>query len=186
MLHIVRHGRTATNAAARLQGRLDPPLDEVGFAQVAGLPRLVPRVDRLVCSPAMRARQTAAVFGVEPEIDERWVEMDYGCYDGAVISEIPSEVWTGWITDSEFAPEGGETLSQVTERVWAACEELAVAARRSEVVVVTHATPVKVAMAWALGGDPRMAWRSHVDQASVTRVLFRERGPALCAFNLVP
>jgi broad specificity phosphatase PhoE len=59
-------------------------------------------------------------------------------------------------------------------------------AREHDIVVVTHATPVKAAMAWALGVDVGITWRSHVDQASVTRVLMRERGPALAAFNSLP
>jgi broad specificity phosphatase PhoE len=54
------------------------------------------------------------------------------------------------------------------------------------IVVVTHATPVKAAMAWALGVDVNIAWRSWVDQASVTRITMRDRGPALAFFNRVP
>jgi len=186
VLHLVRHGRTATNAAGRLQGRMDPPIDDVGRGQAEAMAALVPHIDRLIVSPALRARQTAAVFGIEPEEDPRWLEMDYGCFDGATIADVPADVWTGWITDADFAPEGGETLRQVAARVFAACDELLDEARTREVVVVTHATPVKVAMAWAMGVDMRAAWRAHVDHASVTRVLVRERGPALAAFNLRP
>ncbi len=186
VLHLVRHGRTATNAAQRLQGRIDPPIDDVGREQAAKLAALVPHVDRLIVSPSLRARQTAEVFGVEPEVDERWLEMDFGCFDGVAIADVPAEVWAGWIHDADFAPEGGETLRQVAARVWAACESLVDDARHREVVVVTHATPVKVAMAWALGAEVSITWRSHVDQASVTRVIMRDRGPTLSAFNLLP
>ena len=186
VLHLVRHGRTATNAAHRLQGRIDPPIDEIGREQAARLTSLVPHVDRLIVSPSLRARQTAEVFGVEPELDERWLEMDFGCYDGVAIADVPADVWAGWINDVDFAPEGGEPLRAVAARVWAACADLVDDARTREVVVVSHATPVKVAMAWALGADVSITWRSHVDQASVTRVLMRDRGPTLSAFNLVP
>ena len=186
MLHLVRHGRTEANAGGRLQGRVDLPIDEMGRSQAAALPRLVTHVDRLVVSPSLRARQTAEVFGVEPEIDERWLEMDYGPYDGQAISEVPRDVWAGWLGDPDFAAPGGESLRDVAARVFAACDDLVESARRSEVVVVTHATPIKVALAWAIGADPTVTWRIHVDQASVTRVIVRDRGPALSAFNLLP
>ena len=35
VLFLVRHGRTDVNASGLLQGRLDPPLDEVGCVQAA-------------------------------------------------------------------------------------------------------------------------------------------------------
>ena len=187
MLYLVRHGRTSANATGRLQGsRTDPPLDEVGRAQADALVSAVHQVDRLIVSPALRARQTAEVFKVEPEVDVRWQEMDYGDYDGMVIDQIPAEVWSGWTGNAEFAPHGGEALSVVAARVRAACEELVEEARDGHVVVVTHATPIKLAMAWALGVEAGIVWRSFVDQASITRVAIRDRGPTLAAFNLVP
>jgi broad specificity phosphatase PhoE len=67
-----------------------------------------------------------------------------------------------------------------------ACDELLMAARTQEIVVVTHATPIKVAMAWALGVDASIVWRSHIDPASITSVMVRDRGPALSSFNVVP
>ena len=67
-----------------------------------------------------------------------------------------------------------------------ALDELRAEAQDRHVVVVTHATPVKAAMAWALGVDVRIAARSWVDQASVTRIVVRDGRVALGAFNLLP
>ena len=186
VLYLVRHGRTEANAGGRLQGRIDLPIDEVGRAQAAAITSVVTSVDRLICSPSLRARQTAAVFGIEPEIDERWLEMDYGAYDGLPMVDVPRDEWARWISDQDFQPPGGESLRQMGERIYGACEALVDDARTRDVVVVTHATPIKAAMAWALGVDVGITWRSHVDQASVTKILIRERGPALNVFNFVP
>jgi probable phosphoglycerate mutase len=41
----------------------------------------------------LRTRETAAAFGVEPIIDDRWIELDYGDYDGVPLGEIDSEIW---------------------------------------------------------------------------------------------
>jgi broad specificity phosphatase PhoE len=186
VLYLVRHGRTEANAGARLQGRLDLPIDEVGRSQAAALPSVVCNVDRLICSPSLRARQTAEVFGVEPEIDDRWLEMDYGDFDGMPLADLARAEWNRWIDDPDFRPPNGESLREMGMRVYSACDELLDDARERDVVVVTHATPVKAAMAWALGVDVGITWRSHVDQASVTKILVRERGPALNAFNIIP
>jgi len=186
VLYLVRHGRTAANAGGRLQGRIDLPIDEVGMAQAAAITSVVSSVDRLICSPSLRARQTAAVFGMEPEIDERWLEMDYGDFDGMAMADVPRDQWGRWVSDLDFRPPNGESLREMGARVYEACNELIESARDADVVVVSHATPIKAAMAWALGVDVGITWRSHIDQASVTKVIMRERGPTLNAFNIVP
>ncbi len=186
VLYLVRHGRTEANAGGRLQGRIDLPIDEVGRAQAAAVTSVLSKVDRVVCSPSLRARQTAEVFGIEPELDERWLEMDYGDFDGVAMADVPRDVWAQWITDPNFRPPGGESLQEMGDRVFAACDDLLEAARTSDIVVVSHATPIKAAMAWALGVDVTITWRSQIDQASVTKILIRDRGPALHAFNIVP
>ena len=82
MLILVRHGRTALNAAGQLQGRLDEPLDEVGEAQAIAVAKLVGPVDELISSPLSRAQQTAERSTLPFEVDERWIELSYGIYEG--------------------------------------------------------------------------------------------------------
>lgn len=186
MLYLVRHGRTDANASGRLQGRLDLPLDSEGLAQAQALVGVVPTPDVLVCSSLERARQTASVFGVEPTIDDRWIEMAYGDYEGVRMDDIPADEWRRWSSDSHFAPSGGETLAQVGARVFAACEALQETFRDRTVVVVSHATPIKLAMAWALNAPIEINWRTFIDQASITTVKMRNERPVLTSFNVVP
>lgn len=186
MLYLVRHGRTAANAAGLLQGRVDNPIDEVGRSQAAALPAVIRNVDRLISSPLVRARQTASVFGVEPEIDDRWIELDFGPLDGTRLAEVPQLDWNRWMSEPDFAPAGCENLRSLADRVDAACNELMEQARNADVVVVSHATPVKAAMAWALGADVTIVARSFIDQASITTVAVRGATPSLVGFNRVP
>ncbi|MBT4677856.1 MAG: hypothetical protein HOB67_08430, partial [Acidimicrobiaceae bacterium] len=51
MLFVLRHGRTAANAAGLLLGRLDPDLDELGVRQAAAAAAALSTVDRVVSSP---------------------------------------------------------------------------------------------------------------------------------------
>jgi broad specificity phosphatase PhoE len=182
-LFLVRHGRTAANAGGLLLGRADPPLDDVGGAQAASLASLVERPARIISSPLRRCRDTAAAFGRVVEVDERWIELDYGDWDETPIGSVPREVWDVWRADIEFRPPNGESLRELGERVRAACVDVADDAREQDVVVVTHVSPLKAAIAWALQVGDEISWRLHVQPASVTRVDIRATGPVLLSFN---
>lgn len=183
MLVLVRHGRTEANAARKLQGLLDLPLDEVGRAQAAGVAEWLGRPDRVISSPLLRARQTAEAFGVPYEIDDRWIELDYGSLDGVPVAEVADDVWATWRIDSAYRAGGGESMDEMRERVVAAAEELLADAVDQMIVVTTHVTPVKAAVTWALGVDVTVGWRCHLDQASVSRILAGPTGPVLLGFN---
>lgn len=191
MLILARHGQTAANAAGLLLGRLDVGLDERGRSQAARLAAALGRPGvRVVSSPLRRARDTAEAIagaaGVRVEVDERWVEIDYGPYDGTPLAAVPSELWQRWRTDPDFAPEGGESLAAVGRRVAAACEALASEADGDagrDVVVVSHVSPIKAAVVWALGAATPAVWRMFVAVASVTRIALTDRGPVLHSFN---
>lgn len=190
---IVRHGRTEFNATGRLQGRTDNPLDEVGLAQAEAVaaylqPELSP--DTLfVCSPLLRARQTATAIvnrvGNSFEIDERWIELDYGSYEGLRQAEVPSNVWRDWKNDNDFAAPQGESLNQVQRRVAEACDDLAQRLDGRTAVVVSHVSPIKSAVAWVLGVDASVGWKTQLSTASITRISVSSNGAALTSFNEV-
>lgn len=183
---LVRHGRTAANREGRLQGRIDLPLDQLGERQAQAVAAAVGDefdVAHVIASPLQRAQQTAAAFGRPVETDERWIELSYGVFEGVPPADVPSEVWDRWQTDHEFVPEGGESLATLDERVRTACIELIERAQDEHIVVVSHVSPMKAAVAWSLGVDIGISWRCHLDHASVCRVAFRGRRPVLSTFN---
>ena len=183
MLILVRHGRTAANAAGQLQGRLDQPLDELGERQAAAVAAHVGEVDEVISSPLLRARQTADAFGRPVHVDERWIEIAYGMYEGMSHGDVPSEIWNFWRSDATFVPEGGESAAAVAERVHGACDELLERIGERDIVVVSHVSPMKAAVAWALGVDFAIAWRTHLSHAAVCRIEIRPQGPVLFSFN---
>jgi broad specificity phosphatase PhoE len=183
VLIVVRHGRTVANAAGLLQGRIDHPLDEVGRSQARMIADALGSVDRVIASPLIRAQETAAALGVPVEIDQRWLELDYGELDGKAVHEVPDEIWLRWRTDPDFAPVGGESYGQLHERVVPACEELLEESRDRTVVVVSHVSPIKVAVAWALGAPDSTAFRCFLDQASISRIDVGRLGPVLRSYN---
>lgn len=196
---IVRHGRTDANSSGVLQGRMDNPLNDEGLDQARRVAELLAvtlpdesgsRGVRIVSSPLLRARQTAEHIAErlnrEIHIDERWVELDYGVYDGTPLLSVPDDVWRRWRSDDTFAPEGGESLADVHSRVTRACDELLNGSTHGgaeTLVVVSHVSPIKSAVAWALGVTPSVGWRTHLDNGSITRIMIGPRGPALAGFN---
>lgn len=184
MLIVVRHGRTDANASGLLLGRrLDPGLDPLGRRQAVALAAALPGAARVISSPLLRTRETAAAFGRPLELDERWIELDYGSLDGTPLRDVPADVWAAWQADPTLAPGGGESLVELGDRVRAACADLAADAAHTDVVVVTHVSPVKAALAWALGVGDEVSWRAYVAPASITRIATAGRRPSLHAFN---
>ena len=186
-LILVRHGQTAVNAEGRLQGRIDAPLTDLGrrqaAASAAGLATSATAGARLVTSPLLRARQTAEAFGVDAVVDERWIELDYGDWDGAVLRTMDQGAWDRWRADPSFVPPGGESLVTLAARVHEACEALVDEARESDVVVVSHVSPIKAAVAWALGVGPETSWRMFLGVAAICRITIGPRGPSLTSYN---
>jgi len=184
VLVIVRHGRTDHNASGLLLGRLDPPLDLLGRDQAEALATAVGPVDRVISSPLARARETAAAFGRAVEVDDRWIEVDYGEFDGMPLADVPAEAWAAWRRDPDFTPPGGESLRRLGERVAAALDDLsALDEPDTTTVVVTHVSPIKAAVSWALGGDELTTWRLWVAPASITRIATTPRGAVMHTFN---
>ena len=193
MLILVRHGQTALNAEGRLQGHIDLPLDEHGQQQARALAARIAerhRVARVVSSPLLRAQQTAGsiadVLAMSVDVDERFIELNYGEFDGLKMDEVPADVWAQWRVTPTFAPPGGESLVALDERVHPALEELqaqSLTTPGEAIVIVSHVSPIKSAVTWALRAGPEMTWRCSLDRASITTIAVTARGPSLVGFN---
>lgn len=151
----------------------------------------------MLTSPLERARATAELVagelrakGVDVELvaDDRLIELDYGEYDGLQPSEVAPEEWARWRAGSDFRPPGGESLDDLQVRcdtLWRQLQADAVerVARPTEVIAVSHVSPIKSAVAWALGTGPEVAWRLQLSVASLTRIALGWGGPALVSFG---
>jgi probable phosphoglycerate mutase len=192
VLILARHGRTEANAQRLLLGRKDIPLDLLGAQQAeasgAALARTIKPV-RIIASPLQRTRATAEAIAascggdVEVVVDDQWIEVDYGIYDGQPLADIPHEVWQHWLSDLTWVPPEGESLAQLGTRVRAACEALAEEAAENDIVVVSHVSPIKAAVAWSLGMDDQASWRMFCDVASISRIRTGAANPVLVSFN---
>ena len=121
-LAVIRHGPTDWNEQRRIQGRADRPLSQAGRATVSGwtLPAEMAGYDWYV-SPLARARETAALLGLDPVVEPALIEMDWGEWDGGKSDDLRARY--GEAFDRQIArgldmhPHGGETPRALRTRV---------------------------------------------------------------------
>ena len=180
-VHLVRHGRTASNREHRTMGWCDEGI-EPGWVRAAGAVADVlaqEPIDWLVSSPLVRAVQTAAPLaarvGRAPIVDERFGELRVGLWEGVTEDEIAErwpEQWQRWRSEPHaLEVEGRETLADLNARVAGALDDLFAGLLEGRVAVVfTHDAVVRAAVAWALGTGPEIYRHVEVDYCSISTV----------------
>ena len=159
-LVLARHGETDWNRVGRWQGHADPPLNETGRRQAAGL------ADRLAgngivavySSDLARARETARAvahrLGLGVVEDPALREIDVGSWSGltrAHVAERFPEGYARWL-EGEIGHDG-ETREQLAERVVGAATTIGGRHAGETVLVVTHGGVIRALRRHA-AGDP--------------------------------
>jgi len=168
-LLVVRHGETQFNAEGRYLGASDPELNATGISQARALNAVLPAAPiAVVCSPLRRARQTAKIVcqgrNIEPSVNEAFRERNVGVFEGLTQEEAKvlfPELWAQNVTRLwERAPEGGETIAEVAERVVDGLRQLYERYQGKVVVLVAHGFVAKVARAVTEAGfDDFFEWQ---------------------------
>lgn len=194
MIALVRHGQSTTNAEGLLVGRSDPHLTELGERQARALAPWLTDVKEVWVSPLARARETAALAipGRPLIVKDSFIELDYGTLEGQPAAAMAGGGWRD-LEVSHDAPFGdGESLAAVDERVRRELQllfedESSLMHSSSEhLAIVSHVSPIKSAVAWALGVPGSIAWRLRLENGSLTLVGARGHTPQLIRFNVVP
>jgi alpha-ribazole phosphatase len=154
-----------------------------GSIRPSTIAAMVGPVDTVISSSLVRAVETARCFGDDVTVDDRWIELAYGEFEGVPAGEVPPEVWQSWRTNELFATKGGESFGALGARVRAACSDLSERINDEDIVVVSHVSPIKAAVAWALNTNMEIMFHCHLAQASVCRVAMGKFGPLLHSFN---
>jgi probable phosphoglycerate mutase len=189
---LVRHGQTPTTGST-LPGRAKGlHLAEKGQAQaeaVAARIGALTNVDAVYASPLERTRETAApigrAVGQRVRVDKGLLECEFGEWTGRKLSELNKlpEWQTVQRYPSGFRFPGGESFSEMQQRMVATLDRLGAAHRGKAVVLVSHADPIKAAVAHALGTHLDLFQRIVVSPCSVTAILQTPTGPVVLAVN---
>jgi probable phosphomutase (TIGR03848 family) len=162
-------------------------LNEEGQTQATRLSEWLESVplEAIYSSPLERAMETAepiaSSHGLDIEIRDSIGESRYGELDGKRIEEIfKSELWEQWLRHpSRTRFPGAETTYEVQVRVVAALEQILQEHPEGNIALVSHADPIRVAVAHYIGLPLDLVGRLWVSPASVTTMRFDEWGPRL-------
>ncbi|WP_169949592.1 bifunctional RNase H/acid phosphatase [Microbispora sp. H11081] len=189
-LLLLRHGQTPLSVEKRFSGLGDPSLTPTGLAQAEAaalrLSRQPYEVEVIVTSPLARARQTAeavsARTGIAVLVEDDLRETDFGAWEGYTFAEIqqrwPREL-AAWLADPDVAPPGGESFAVTARRVEQARDRIVKTHEGRSVVVVSHVTPIKMLVRFALGAPPEALYRMHLDLACLSAIDYYADGPAV-------
>ncbi|PKP68025.1 MAG: phosphoglycerate mutase [Alphaproteobacteria bacterium HGW-Alphaproteobacteria-5] len=166
-LILIRHAPAL--AGGRLCGRSDVAADCGDGRRIAALGAALGRPARVVTSPALRCRQTAAALwpGLATTEDAALWEQDFGEWEGRALADLPDLGTLPAAALADHRPPGGESFADLCARVQPALVRLADGA--GPVAIVAHAGTVRAGLALALGASaPALAFA--VAPLSATRI----------------
>lgn len=174
---LVRHGVSEANISGILAGnRFDSTLTPKGRRQaraVASHLRGTP-VGKIYTSPMIRCRETAEplreIFKKRVQIDDSFIEMDYGRWSGRKLRQLRKERMWKQIQEkpSRVVFPEGESFEAAQRRVIRGLRKIAKAAPTSTVVIVSHGDIIKMAVTWALGMELDKFQRIIIDPGSIS------------------
>jgi probable phosphomutase (TIGR03848 family) len=193
---LVRHGQTPTTGkvlpgrAAGLhladKGRAQAEAVAARIATLQGPKRAIAAV---YASPLERTRETAApigkALGLRVQQNKGLLECDFGEWTGAELKALykKPEWRTVQRNPSGFRFPGGESFTEMQGRICGAIDRLRTAHPGATVVAVSHADPIKAAVAHALGTHLDLFQRIVVSPCSVSAILYGTDGPVVLAVN---
>jgi probable phosphoglycerate mutase len=193
-LVLLRHGETEWSRAGRHTGRTDIPLTPDGEARAAAAAPLLRGlvVGLVLCSPLVRARQTARLAGLEPdEFDADLLEWDYGAWEGRTTSDIRVELGDPtWVIWDHPVPRGvtdGEQPADVAARsARAIARAEPVLAEGHDVVFVAHGHLLRILTATWLGLAPDAGRLFALSAGAVSHLGHEHEQRVIAAWNLEP
>ena len=190
----VRHGETAWNLDARIQGQLDIGLNATGRWQARRVGEALASepISAVYSSDLGRAHQTAQsiarVTGIPVVAEEGLRERSFGLFEGKTFEEI-HETWPDHAQNwrkriPEWAPpDGGESLLQLRERVTRTMQSLAARHPGEQIVVVAHGGVLDALYRVATGQDVNSPRTWDLPNGAINRLLWTPEGFTLVGWS---
>lgn len=192
LILLVRHGQTPTTGKI-LPGRAAGlHLAEAGVSQAHRVAERIAElhsVDAIYASPLERARETAAPIGKalkqRVKIEKGLLECDFGDWTGAELGKLMKK--PEWSTvqraPSTFRFPSGESFTEMQTRMVTALDKIRAAHPGGTVVCVSHADPIKAAVAHAMGTHLDLFQRIVIGTCSVSAIAYSGHGPIVLTVN---
>ena len=189
---LVRHGQTPTTGKI-LPGRATGlHLADTGRQQADKVAERLAgfrNVDAVYASPLERARETAApiarALNLRVRIERGLLECDFGDWTGAELKKLMKK--PEWTTvqraPSTFRFPNGESFTEMQTRMVSTLDRLVERHRGRTIVCVSHADPIKAAVAHAMGTHLDLFQRVVIGTCSVSAVAYSTGGPVVLTVN---
>jgi broad specificity phosphatase PhoE len=175
---LLSHAMTDAMVAERFP--VDEPLNSVGRRQVEAIAGMDTQAlagsnVRQLAGPEQRAYQTAKLLGLQAATEPRLADLDCGRWRGRTLRTLRPDELEAWLTQPARAPHGGESITDLVDRVagWLTSLTEKRADNPLRTVAVTHPAVIRAAMLVALDIPPESFWR--IDVAPVSRIVLHMR-----------
>lgn len=160
MIYLIRHGHIDVKGEKRFVGQVDIPLSEKGRSQANALRQWFEKMplDAIYASDLSRTLATAIIIGAphdrSPVPVKKLREIDLGSWDGRTFSHIktsfPKAFEKRGKEIAHFKVPGGESFSELQNRVVPAFNDIAMSAA-GDTLIVAHAGVNRVILCHILG-----------------------------------
>jgi probable phosphoglycerate mutase len=178
---LLRHAETEWSRSGRHTGRTDVPLTDEGRKRARALRERVAGRDfaLVLSSPLSRARETAWLAGLTPELRDDLLEFDYGDYEGITTAQI-RETRPDWYLWRDGSPNG-ETPDDVGRRVDRVIEEALRAG--GDVAIVAHGHVLRALAARWVEEPASFGGRLRLDTGSISVLGFEREVRVITRWN---
>ena len=196
----IRHGETAWNVDTRIQGQLDIDLNDTGRWQAKRTAQALAHEDiaaiyssdlrrafdtAQAIAHALQARHTSGARSVRPHVGLR--ERHFGHFQGMTWADIettwPDEARLWRQRDPHWAPQQGESLLQLRERIAQCVHSLASQHLGEQIVLVAHGGVMDVLYRLATGQSTQAPRTWHLGNAAINRLLWTPQGLQLVGWG---
>lgn len=142
MIYITRHGQTDWNVQKKVMGRCDEPLNENGLKQAEETRKnlINTDIDLIICSPLIRAKQTAEVINTNRNIpiiyDDRIIERDFGEFEGMETKYFDFRGYWNYYKNLQF--KNAENIQVFFKRVYNFLNDITKKYNGKNVLLVAH------------------------------------------------
>jgi len=185
----IRHGETAWNVDTRLQGHLDIGLNDRGRWQAARVAQALAEepIEAIYASDLQRAWDTAGAIaqatGTPRQAQPGLRERSFGILQGKTHAEIeadwPEQAQRWRQRDPQWAPEGGESLLALSQRIVQTTAELAARHMGGQIVLVAHGGVLDALYRAATGQELQAPRSWKLGNAAINRLLWTPEGLTL-------
>jgi alpha-ribazole phosphatase len=195
VIYMLRHGVIEGDDKQRFIGQSDAPLSESGRRQARQWNRVLGKMkfEAIFSSDLHRAEETARIIAGRHQMQIRIVprlrEIHLGHWEGRSMNSVRRNFPEKWRERGEnlssYRPPGGESFSDLHDRVVPVFEDLA-GTLRGDGLIVAHAGVNRVILCYVLGMPLTNLFRLRQDYGALNIIDYGKNSPQVVCLNLLP